>query len=118
MPLYSAKEPLIELHQWFRNGDHPGDRTINRINEGRIVGRAKQPSMGVTCTCRLCPRPMSEHGEINPKILYNTPDILNTVCPGDYIRTYRDPLGYVLGYGIMKAAEVQSTYELYVEPKE
>ncbi|QBX32148.1 hypothetical protein [Pseudomonas phage PA1C] len=39
MPYYQAILPLVEAHQWFKNGDHPMDRTVNGINEGAIVGR-------------------------------------------------------------------------------
>lgn len=104
MPLYSAVSPLLEANQWFRNGDHPDDRTINRINTGRVVKRHlyyKTPRGGSKCT--FCGIPLDLHGMVG-----NTP-----VCPGDYIVTHFDGTGKVSGYSVENKDSFESKYELY-----
>lgn len=114
--LYSALLPLVELHQWYRNGDHPEDRTINRINTGRIVGRhfsVIEPEVAKTI-CSDCDKPLGQHGFLNQKVAIQHPTTCYVVCPGDYIRTHRDPItNRIVGYTTMKRAHVESFYEPY-----
>lgn len=97
MALYSALHPVLEAIQWFKNGDHPDDHVINNINSGRVVGRLvhRTPEM----QCKGCGNPASAHG----KLLRPTPgETITTVCPGDYVQTFRDLKGRTLGHKVWK----------------
>lgn len=117
MTIYAVKVPMLEANQWFRNGDHPDDRTINRINTGRIVIRSEYNNRSIP-VCELCNKPLFEHGRINPSLAINTLPEENSVCPGDYIITHRFANNRVAGYSIYKQAEFEKHYEPYKEPKQ
>lgn len=119
MALYSALTPVIEAHQWSRNGDHPEDRTINRINTGRIVQRHPfyRPHVDHNAECDLCRKPLGDHGVMNPVIYLELLGEGNVVCPGDYIITHRDSKnGRVRGYTVYKQELFNHFYGPYEEP--
>lgn len=104
MPLYSAIAPLLEANQWFRNGDHPDDRTIHGLNAGRVVGRHSTygtPQQSVACA--VCGQTLGAHGLLGTY----------TVCPGDYIIIHYDTKGKVTGYSVRDRKDFESRYELY-----
>lgn len=118
MALYSALLPLVECNQWFKNGDHPEDRTINRINTGRIVQRHPtfKPHSDSLLICPICKHHMGEHGMINNVVHYHPTDTNREVCPGDYIQTHRRENGRVLGYSVYKQQLFDFFYGPYKEP--
>lgn len=120
MALYSALLPVVELHQWYRNGDHPDDHTINRINTGRVVGRhfsLADPEGVAKEICKDCGEPLGKHGFLNQKLAIQHPTTCYVVCPGDYIHTHRDPnTTRVIGYTTMRKTHVDNFYELYKGP--
>ncbi|ABY62836.1 hypothetical protein ST201phi2-1p001 [Pseudomonas phage 201phi2-1] len=110
MALYSALQPHIEANQWFKNGDHPDDHTIHRINTGRVVKRHpyyKTPRG--ESKCNFCELPLNDHGIIGTAV---------TVCPGDYVVTNRDDKGRKLSYTLLKQELFEYMYGPYKEPKE
>lgn len=120
MALYSALQPVVELNQWYRNGDHPDDHTINRINTGRVVGRhfsIAEPSLSKTI-CTDCDCPLGKHGFLNRSLSILHPSTCYIVCPGDYIQTHRTDKGKIIGYTTMKRVHVENFYGPYKEPKE
>lgn len=119
MALYSALSPVLEAHQWFRNGDHPEDRTINRINTGRIVQRHElyRPHVDHNELCPTCSKPMGEHGKLNPQIHLWSENEDTEVCPGDYIVTHRDKNGRVRGYTVYRQALFNYFYGPYKDPE-
>lgn len=120
MALYSALQPTIEANQWFRNGDHPDDHTINRINTGRVVGRAVPTNreLELMLNCTLCDKPISKHGQLNSMKSLSILDVQLRVCPGDYIQTHRNEKGKVIGYTLLKQQLFENFYGPYKEPKE
>lgn len=87
MPFFIAKPVKIEAHQWFRNGDHPRDESVelngeNVLSEGKIVRFFRRPEIAsMRFLCTHCSRPMQEHGWIS------TLEGGHIVCPGDWIIT-------------------------------
>lgn len=73
--------------QWFKNGDHPEDRSVILIDsndkeflsEGKIVRRFRNPDVPGDHVCSRCRNTMHEHGWID------TGPHGRTVCPGDWI---------------------------------
>ena len=119
MALYSALTPLVEAHQWSRNGDHPEDRTINRINTGRVVKRHPfyKPHVDQHTVCEICNSALGLHGELNPDIYIADLGSGTLVCPGDYIITHRDSKnGRVSGYTVYKQQLFDYFYGPYEEP--
>lgn len=99
MPKFKKKPVVIDAHQWFKNGDHPGDGVGEKVfdpfggeytrQEGRVVRFYRHPDWAGTMvhadmsnTKRPdCQYSMHEHGWI---------DTLaggHTVCPSDWIIT-------------------------------
>lgn len=120
MALYSALVPVVEAHQWFKNGDHPEDRTINRINTGRIVQRhpAKGDPEDTNTICSKCGQVMGTHGLLNPQVHLNQLSVNADVCPGDYIQTHRREDGRVIGYTVYNKQLFEFQYGPYKEPTE
>lgn len=121
MALYSALTPVLEAHQWHRNGDHPEDRTINRINTGRVIQRHPTYRKGADhrVPCYMCGNPMGLHGVINPIVYIPEEDTTNSVCPGDYIITHRsEQNGLTRGYTVYKQQLFDFFYGPYKEPTE
>lgn len=117
MALYSALLPVMEANQWFKNGDHPEDRTIHGLNTGRIVGRVSDSLANVEVVCNLCDKPFINHGSINDKVYQGASDD-NMVCPGDYIITNRREDGRVSGYSVYRQQLFEFFYGKYKEPIE
>lgn len=120
MALYSALVPLLEAHQWFKNGDHPEDRTIHGLNSGRIVQRPKlKHQVEIDLLCNICKKPMGIHGFINEQVYYRLKGENQTVCPGDYIVTHRhDTTGRILGYTSYNRNKFEMFYGPYKEPQQ
>lgn len=119
MALYSALVPLLEAHQWSRNGDHPEDRSINRINTGRIINRHPfyKPHSDHNTSCELCGNPLGLHGVINENVYLSLIGDSSQVCPGDYIITHRDSKnGRVRGYTVYRQELFNFFYGPYKEP--
>lgn len=77
---YSEK---VSVFQWHRNGDHPNDRTVNGLNDGKVVRRLKDDkALASRKPCPLCSRLPKDHG-----LLVSPVDGERLVCPGDYIET-------------------------------
>lgn len=71
------------INQWYKNGDHPEDRTVNRLNDGKVVARLKATKSLVSLKpCPLCKHLSKDHG-----LLVKPLDSERLVCPGDYIET-------------------------------
>lgn len=94
----ARKKPVeVEVHQWFKNGDHPEDHTtiISIVgeepfeSEGKVVRYFRHPDEEWagwkihtnTKTSDVCERTFHDHGWID------TAEGGHTVCPGDYIIT-------------------------------
>ena len=88
MPTFRLREPhLIEAHQWFKNGDHPGDKSVpidpehpeQGCTEGRVVRRYRHPNVSGNDKCPLCGNLYHVHGWLD------LPDSEGLrVCPGDW----------------------------------
>lgn len=89
MPKYRKRPVVIEANQWFKNGDHPEDRTGELtydhdgksyyIREGKIVRYYNHPDVSYKKQCQYCNKIMGFHGWID------TLEGGHTVCPGDFI---------------------------------
>lgn len=119
MALYSALLPVMEANQWFKNGDHPEDRTIHGLNTGRIVQRHPtfKPHISHNRACGVCDEAMGLHGVVNPE-LYIGETEENVLCPGDYVVTRRNKKGRVIGYSVYKQQLFEFFYGPYKEPIE
>ena len=88
---FRKKPVVIEATQWFKNGDHPDDRTEmfqgsdNQPfeGEGHVVRYFRHPDIPDDQRCINCDRAMIEHGWIDT---LESPDGFQ-VCPGDWIIT-------------------------------
>lgn len=80
---YFTKKPIqVEAHQWFKNGDHPGDQFFSDCpTEGKIVRCFLNPEIPGSTLCRHCQNAMRLHGWID------TLEGGHIVCPGDWIIT-------------------------------
>lgn len=107
---YRKKPTLTEATQWFRNGDHPQDKSEqidgpdgpNRLTEGKVVRHFRALNIPGGRFCPDCGNVMQKHGLL---------DGLNgeeTVCPGDYIVTNRKGEYYIL-----KPGDFEGMYEPY-----
>lgn len=89
MAKYRKKPVIVEAVQWFKNGDHPEDKSepikVGPINsfrsEGKIVRRFRHPEVSGTTECKYCGKTMQVHGWIE------TLEGGHIVCPGDWIIT-------------------------------
>ena len=108
---YKKKPVLTEATQWFKNGDHPKDRSkpIERpdnssgLSEGKVVSHFRSLNIPGGRFCSECGNVMQEHGTL---IGLNDEE---TVCPGDYIVTDRKGRYYR-----MKAKDFEAQYEPHV----
>ena len=88
------KRPVeVYASQWFRNGDHPGDRVGEQLEdpwspgetyerlEGLVVRFFRHPYIDGGDECENCGATMHHHGWID------TLEGGHTVCPGDWIVT-------------------------------
>ena len=91
MAKYRKKPVVIEATQWFKNGDHPEDKTevFNSStapggtirSEGKIVRRHNVPDSCNKIKCKHCDIIMRNHGWID------TLEGGHIVCPGDWVIT-------------------------------
>lgn len=79
MGMYRKKPIEVLAHQWYKNGDHPGDGDPSR--EGRVVRYFRTPETPGTRMCQQCTRQMNDHGWIDAS------ERSHIVCPGDWIIT-------------------------------
>jgi hypothetical protein len=84
---FRKKPVVIEAHQWFKNGDHPDDRS-DRMRadgiltcEGEVVRYFRHPNVKGDMPCQHCHVSMHDHGWID------TLEGGHNVCPGDWIIT-------------------------------
>lgn len=110
MALYSSLYPVLEANQWFKNGDHPDDHVINNINSGRVVSRLVHTTPEIKC--KVCGNEAFKHGKVL-KLAMN--EKVSTVCPGDYIQTFRDLKGRTLGYKVWKQKLFEQFFTLTKE---
>ena len=97
---YRKKPVGVDATQWFKNGDHPQDYTLDHQGlengemrtftaaerkekgwEGDIVRYFRRPDMPGDRDCRQCGKTMHVHGWIDTK------EGGHIVCPGDWIIT-------------------------------
>jgi len=112
MAIYIPKPEPIEVYQWLKNGDIPGDGVINNINSGAIVGR--HPSYNDFTGAQHCPNcgvAMGKHG-ILLKMIVPDPSIVpnRVICPGDWVRFHRDHKKRILNYSIVLAKDLHERY--------
>ncbi len=77
----------IEAYQWFKNGDHPKDNSVNipgsngemYLSEGEVVKQFLLPDMTSETACLKCSKKLTEHGWLEKQKV--------PVCPGNWIRT-------------------------------
>lgn len=100
MPHYRKKPVVVEVHRWFKNGDHPEDYANERYGfeggevkiwtgeevrklgwEGEVVRYFRLPGTDDSQVCTLCSRVMQDHGWVD------TLEGGHIVCPGDFIIT-------------------------------
>lgn len=82
----------IEIHQWFRNGDHPDDNCnvfrgedgLDFWGEGHVVRYFRHPQVKGDKKCGHCGYQMHLHGWIEEWLTPNRDEIFY-VCPGDWI---------------------------------
>lgn len=103
MAKFTRKDAILEAHQWFKNGDHPLDYINPRLGsvvggpthftpeqckahdyEGELVRRFRRPDVPGNSICLSCGTEMNKHGFLDFTALGKT------VCPGDWVITYRN----------------------------
>lgn len=107
---YRKKPTLTEATQWFKNGDHPEDKSkpVERSNsspilsEGQVVRHFRSLKIPGGRFCPDCGNVMQKHG------LLQGLNGEETVCPGDYIITDRKG-----NYYILKPGDFEGMYEPY-----
>lgn len=107
---YRKKPVLTEATQWFKNGDHPGDRSAQvekagkspDLTEGKVVKYFRSLHIPGGRLCLTCGNIMQKHGLLDG---VNGEEI---VCPGDYIVT--DQKGR---YYRLSAGEFEAQFEPY-----
>lgn len=90
MSKFRKKPVVIEATQWFKNGDHPEDKSTklrivdgnaNLCTEGLIVRYFRRPDVPDEAACEKCKKTFYRHGWID------TLEGGHIVCPGDWIIT-------------------------------
>lgn len=89
MAKYRKKPTLTEATQWFKNGDHPEDKSDPidgpdggaKRTEGKVVRYFRSLKIPGGRFCADCGNVMQKHGILDG---LNGEEI---VCPGDYIVT-------------------------------
>lgn len=110
---YRKKPTLTEATQWFKNGDHPQDRSVKieltsgspGLSEGKVVKHWRSLKIPGGRFCQECGNVFQRHGLLSEGVSVNGE---NLVCPGDYIVTSAKGKYYVL-----KVAEFEAMYERY-----
>lgn len=88
---FRKKPVVVEVTQWFKNGDHPNDDVLRPFEdtglvptaprEGAVVRYFRNPRFPGTYLCPHCQRTFHDHGWID------TLEGEHNVCPGDWIIT-------------------------------
>ena len=91
---YRKKPVIVEATQWFKNGDHPDDKSVMVypdkdsltqfkpfLSEGQVVRYYRNPNIPDNHICVRCGNIMLKHGWID------TLEGGHIVCPGDWIIT-------------------------------
>lgn len=107
MAIYIPIPEPIEVYQWHKNGDMPGDGVINGINSGEVVGR--HITNGHFTGAQLCPacnNPMGKHGLIKKRM----PNLESLVCPGNWVRYHRDEKKRIIGYSVITTRVLNERY--------
>ena len=87
---FKKKPVIIEATQWFKNGDHPEDKSVLTaaprgkmafFSEGKVVRYYRHPNIDGQTACKHCGDIMHNHGWID------TLEGGHIVCPGDWIIT-------------------------------
>ena len=110
---YRKKPVLTEATQWFKNGDHPQDKSqpVDRaggsqsLTEGKVVRYFRRLNIPGGRFCLECGNVMQHHGLL---------DGLNgeeVICPGDYIVTDRKGRYYRI-----RGTDFEDQYEPYATP--
>jgi hypothetical protein len=88
MAKYRKKPVVVEVAQWFKNGDHPKDNCKMFDagkgpfqGEGEVVRYYRTPELDGKNRCKKCDNIMHLHGWID------TLEGGHIVCPGDWIIT-------------------------------
>lgn len=88
MAEYKTLATTVEATQWFKNGDHPKDRSYEImvdgdifLTEGKVVRRFRNPAFSGDKTCDRCGHIYHVHGWID------TGGSGLMVCPSDYVVT-------------------------------
>lgn len=109
---YRKKPTLTDATQWFKNGDHPQDRSVpidtpsgsaqGRLTEGQVVKHFRSLKIPGGRFCEKCGNVMQKHG------LFDGLNGEEIVCPGDYIVTGQKGQLY-----IVPAVEFEAQFEPY-----
>lgn len=110
---YKKKPALIDATQWFRNGDHPQDRSVpikrnggsDGRSEGKVVRYFQSTNIPGSRFCSECGNVMQHHGMIHPDVAVNEDEIVH---PGDYIVTNRKGK-----YFAQRSEQFEAMYEPY-----
>lgn len=89
---FRKKPVVIEATQWFKNGDHPEDKSMmimaigesnvqGILSEGKVVRYYRHPTESARHKCMYCGDIMHNHGWID------TLEGGHIVCPGDWVIT-------------------------------
>ncbi len=86
-PEHEIERPVLEVHQWCKNGDHPEDDTQEVctpggdtfLSEGKVVRYYRDPDVAGKSLCPKCNVKMHDHGWIDAS------EGGHIVCPGDWI---------------------------------
>ena len=118
MAKYRPKANIVEATQWFKNGDHPHDRSVvirtpssNFLSEGKVIRRYRRSDVSGKDLCPDCDKTYHVHGwfEAHP----NGHD--EKVCPGDFVVTYEDDMYGPECYYIQNSEEFLDDHELVME---
>lgn len=115
MPTYYRQPRPVIAHQWFKNGDHPDDKSVplsisteNRLteylSEGKVVRRFRHPNIPGEEVCSACGSTRDHHGWLEGGD--------NSVCPGDYVVTLNPDrcADEAPKYGILRRATFEGDY--------
>lgn len=97
---YKYVQAEMDACQWFKNGDHPNDKTGQADEEGKVVRRFRHPDVSGEAVCSHCGHRAHDHGWID------TSDGGQSVCPGDWVVT--TPTG---GYQVYRAKDFPRLFE-------
>ncbi|HBZ37704.1 MAG TPA: hypothetical protein DEO59_04230, partial [Balneola sp.] len=67
MGKFRKKPVIIDVTQWFKNGDHPKDNSHRNgtVWEGAVVRYFRHPDIAGATICKHCGHTMHHHGWID-----------------------------------------------------